>query len=101
MAGPDHDPLPIHPGSDPVGHDVFHLAVHFLVGEPFIRRLAHNGVGHGMGEMFLQAGRIPEHCGPGQVPGQQIGEQGPAQAPGHQTVGQMAGPAFQVGLEIS
>ena len=64
MAGSDHDPFPIHPGGDPVGHDVFHFAVHLFMGEPFVRCLAHYGVGHGMGEMFLQAGCIPEHRGP-------------------------------------
>ena len=59
----DEDPLPIDGAGDAVGHQIFHLGVVLLVTQASALRLLHHGVGHGMGEVLLQAGGQPQHFG--------------------------------------
>ena len=44
-----------------VGHNVLHLGVHFLMGQPPLPCGLDNRVSHGMGEMLLQASGQPQH----------------------------------------
>ena len=53
--------LPIHRAGDAVGHQVFHLGVALLVVQPPAAGFLHHGVGHGVGEVLLQAGGQTEH----------------------------------------
>ena len=53
--------LPIHRAGDAVGHQVLHLGVAFLVGQPPAVGLHHHGVGHGVGEVLFQAGGQAQH----------------------------------------
>ena len=45
----------------PWGHQVLHLGVALLVAQAPAAGLLHHGVGHGVGEVLLQAGGQPEH----------------------------------------
>ena len=42
-------------------HDVLHLGVHLLVGDAALLGGTHHGVGHGVGEVFFQAGGQLQH----------------------------------------
>ena len=53
--------LPIHRTSDAVSHQVFHLRMAFLMVQAAAAGLLHHGVGHGVGEVLLQAGGQTEH----------------------------------------
>ena len=60
MAADDHA-LAAHAAGDAVCHDVLHLGVHLLVGDAALLGGAHHGVGHGVGEVLLQAGGQLQH----------------------------------------
>ena len=60
MAADDHL-LTAHAAGDAVCHDVLHLGVHLLVGDAALLGGTHHGVGHGVGEVLLQAGGQTEH----------------------------------------
>ena len=57
----DQDPLPIDGAGDAVGHQILHLGVILLMAQAPALGLLHHGVGHGVGEVLLQAGRQPQH----------------------------------------
>ena len=44
-----------------VGDDILHLAVQLIVAQPQLLCPAHNGVGHGVREVFLKAGGQAQH----------------------------------------
>ena len=44
-----------------MGDNVFHLGMHLFMHQPPPHGFRHNGVGHRMGEMLLQAGGDPQH----------------------------------------
>ena len=43
-----------------MGYDVIHPGVHLLVHQASFNRLLDHGIGHGVGEMFFQAGGDPQ-----------------------------------------
>ena len=53
--------LPIHRAGDAMGHQIFHLGVTLLVMQAPTASLLYHGVGHGVGEVLLQAGGQAEH----------------------------------------
>ena len=55
------DPPAVYRTGDAVGHQVLHLGVHLLMGQIPLPGGLNHGVGHGVGEMLLQAGAQPEH----------------------------------------
>ena len=57
----DQDSFSAHSAHDTVSDDVFHLGVVFLMAKAPALGLLHHGVGHGVGEVFLQAGGQPQH----------------------------------------
>ena len=57
----DDDLLLAHPAGDAVGNDVIDFGVHLLVGEVLVLGGLDHGVGHGVGEVLLQAGGQAEH----------------------------------------
>ena len=59
----DEDSLLIDGACDAVSHQILHLGVVLLVAQAPALRLLHHGVGHGMGEVLLQAGGQPQHFG--------------------------------------
>ena len=61
MRAPYDSTLSVYPGRDTMGHDILHLAVHLaMIKTPLFCRL-YDRIGHGMREMFFQAGCHPEH----------------------------------------
>ena len=61
MCAADHHTFISDRTGDSVGHQIFHLGMHFLVGKAAISGSLYHSVGHRMGEMLFQAGRQPEH----------------------------------------
>ena len=61
MGTPDDHTLAVDFADNTVGHNVLHLGVHFLMGQPPLPGGLDNRVGHGMGEMLLQAGGQSQH----------------------------------------
>ena len=61
MRAADDHPLRPDGAGNAMGHEVFHLGVHLLVGEPAVPRGLYHGVGHGVREMLLQAGGQAQH----------------------------------------
>ena len=57
----DNHTLAVHFADNTVGHNVLHLGVHFLMGQPPLPCGLDDRVSHGMGEMLLQAGGQPQH----------------------------------------
>ena len=57
----DNDPLALHSTGNAVRHQILHLRVHLLVVQSPIPCRLHHGVGHGVGEVLLQAGSKAQH----------------------------------------
>ena len=57
VAAADDRFLSVNYAGNAMRDDIFHMAVHLLVGNPPHFCLLHHGVGDGMGIVFLQAGR--------------------------------------------
>ena len=61
MAAADDRTLAANSGSDAVRDHILRFAVHLPVVKSPLPGSAYNGVGNGMGEMLLQAGRDAQH----------------------------------------
>src|SRR5699024_8598927 len=59
----DENLLLIDGACDAVSHQILHLGVVLFVAQAPALGLLHHGVGHGMGEVLLQAGGQPQHFG--------------------------------------
>ena len=61
MGTADAHLFPIHRAGDAVRHQILHLGMAFLMAQASAAGRFHYGVGHGVGEVFLQAGGQAEH----------------------------------------